>query len=310
MAERKRRDNIPMFREAVQKVIALHEGTWKNPKQKKKEWETSFALHVLPTLGHLRVCDVQASDVLRVVERLWTTKHETAQKIKRRIGSVLDWSMTQGYRSDNPVNALKAVLPKADSLRGNFKMIPHTEVQAAIETTKASTAFLSTKLCFEFQILTACRSQEVRGMEWQECNLKTATWEIPAERTKTGKPHRVPLSDRALEILREQQAVVGDSPLVFPAPRGGVLSDATVSKMVRTCGIDGVPHAIARACFRSWCADVNVSREVAEACLAHVVKGVEGAYQRSDLFQRRRSVMEKWGDYVGGKQPAKVVSIR
>ena len=96
---------------------------------------------------------------------------------------------------------------------------------------------------------------------------------------------------------------------MFPSARGKALSDATISKLVRENGINGVPHAIARACFRSWCADVNVSREVAEACLAHVVKGVEGAYQRSDLFERRRSVMQKWSDYVIGVPSADVIPL-
>ena len=118
----------------------------------------------------------------------------------------------------------------------------------------------------------------------------------------------MPLSSRACEILRESQAK-SESTLVFPSARGKALSDATISKLVRENGINGVPHAIARACFRSWCADVNVSREVAEACLAHVVKGVEGAYQRSDLFERRRSVMQKWSDYVAGAPSADVIPL-
>ncbi|MDE0404731.1 MAG: site-specific integrase [Nitrospira sp.] len=157
-------------------------------------------------------------------------------------------------------------------------------------------------------ILTATRSREARLMTWDEVDLRKRTWIIPAARTKTGKEHRVPLSSRASEILREVQTS-SESALVFPSARGKALSDATISKLVRENGINGVPHAIARACFRSWCADVNVSREVAEACLAHVVKGVEASYQRSDLFERRRSVMQKWSDYVTGAPSANEIPL-
>ena len=311
VGERQQSENVPTFKDAVEKVIALHQGTWKNPKQKKREWQTSFDLHVFPSLGRTRVCDIEARDVLRVVSAIWVEKNETAQKVKRRISAVLDWAVTRGYRSDNPVGAVNAALPKTvGKLKGNYKTIPHAEVAAAIAKTNASTAYASTKACFEFSILTATRSQEARGARWQEIDMDKRTWEIPGERTKTGRAFRVPLSSRALDILRGQKVVVEDSPLIFAAPRGGVMSDATISKLVRQNGIDGVPHAIARACFRSWCADVNIERELAEASLAHTVKGVEGRYQRSDLFERRRAVMQKWTDYLDWKKPAKVVNLR
>ena len=177
-----------------------------------------------------------------------------------------------------------------------------------LKTVRASKANPSTIRCFEFLVLTATRSGEARLMTWNEVDLRKRTWIIPAARTKTGKEHRVPLSSRACEILRDSQAG-SESALVFPSARVKALSDATISKLVRENGINGVPHAIARACFRSWCADVNVSREVAEACLAHVVKGVEASYQRSDLFERRRSVMQKWSDYVTGAPNAHVIPL-
>ena len=252
--------------------------------------------------------EITAADVLDIVGGIWTDRHETAKKVKRRLGAVLAWAVTKGYRADNPVQAITAALPKADNLKGHFKAIPHEEVRTAIETVRASKANPSTVRCFEFLVLTATRSGEARLMTWDEVDLRKRTWIIPAARTKTGKEHRVPLSSRACEILREAQTG-SESALVFPSARGKALSDATISKLVRENGINGVPHAIARACFRSWCADVNVSREVAEACLAHVVKGVEASYQRSDLFERRRSVMQKWSDYVTGAPSADVIPL-
>ena len=124
--------------------------------------------YVLPSLGRMRISDIEARDVLRIVGPLWTVKHEMAQKVKRRISAVMEWAVVNGYKVDNPVNAIKLALPKADNLKGHFKMIPHDQVAAAIEKTRASTAYVSTKRCFEFSILTATRSQEARGMQWSE----------------------------------------------------------------------------------------------------------------------------------------------
>ena len=300
VAERKRRASMPTFAEAVEKVIALHAPTWKNPKQKRQEWTTSFSLHVLPVLGDMRVSDIEAKDVLRVVSPIWLEKNETAQKVKRRISAVLDWSVTHGFRRDNPVSSLAVSLPKFKG-KGNFKMIPHEDVAAAIAKTSACTAYTSTKACFEFSVLTAVRSQEARGMQWDELDLDKRIWEVPGERTKTNRAFRIPLSHRAMDILTEQKQIAGDSPLVFPSPSGKVMSDATVSKMVRVCGIPAVPHGF-RASFRSWCADMNINREIAELSLGHVVAGVEGRYQRSDVLRRRAVVMQKWSDYLSGTE--------
>lgn len=194
-------------------------------------------------------------------------------------------------------------------LKKAHKTIPHAHVAQALDTIKRSGAAPSTIRCFEFQVLTATRSGEVRLAEWAEIDVTKKMWSIPATRTKTGRAHRVPLSSRTLAILAEAKKSGQHNALIFPSARGNPLSDATISKLVRENGINGVPHAIARACFRSWCADVNVSREVAEACLAHVVKGVEGAYQRSDLFERRRSVMQQWSDYITGAPRAYVIPL-
>ena len=305
---RKSQQAVTTFAEALDKVIALHEPTWKDGGRTAASWRTTMERYVLSKIGKKPVAAITTADVLAIVGPIWTRKHEMARKVKRRLGAVLAWAATQGYRADNPVQAITVALPKADNLKGHYKAIPHEEVRTAIETVQASQAHPSTIRCFEFLILTATRSGEARLMTWNEVDIRKQTWTIPTARTKTGKEHRVPLSSRACEILRESQSR-SESALVFPSARGKALSDATISKLVRENGIKGVPHAIARACFRSWCADMNVSREVAEACLGHVVKGVEGAYQRSDLFERRRSVMQKWSDYITGAPSADVIPL-
>ncbi len=305
----RQREAAPTFEEALEKVIRLHQPTWKDGGRTADSWRACVKQYAMSRIGRKRVSDITTADVLDIVGSIWTDRHETAKKVKRRLGAVLAWAVTQGYRADNPVQAITVALPKADNLKGHFKAIPHEEVRTAIETVRASQAHPSTIRCFEFLILTATRSGEARLMTWNEVDLRKRTWIIPAARTKTGKEHRVPLSSRACEILQEAQSK-SVSALVFPSARGKTLSDATISKLVRENGINGVPHAIARACFRSWCADMNVSREVAEACLAHVVKGVEASYQRSDLFERRRSVMQKWADYITCAPSADVIPLR
>ena len=149
----------------------------------------------------------------------------------------------------------------------------------------------------EYVVLTACRSGEARLATWDEVDFDAATWTVPAERMKTGKVHRVPLSTRAVVLLGEAKTLAGKRDLIFPAPGGKAINDGTATKLLREIGINGVMHGF-RTSFRSWCAEQNEPREVAESALAHIVKGVEGAYQRSDLFELRRALMERWAGYV------------
>ena len=297
------------FQEAADTVIALHEPTWKHGGKSAQLWRATLRTYAFPFIGQKPVSDITPADVMTMLDPIWTTKPETAKRVKHRVGRVMKWAKAQGLRSDDPTDGIIEALPKTATLKKGFKMIPHEQVAQAIATIQRSGASQSTILCFEFQVLTATRSSEVRLAEWSEIDSTKQMWTIPATRTKTGRAHRVPLSSRALAILAEARKSSRGNPLVFPSARDKPISDATISKLVRENGINGVPHAIARACFRSWCADVNVSREVAEACLAHVVKGVEASYQRSDLFERRRSVMQKWSDYVTGAPSAEVIPL-
>lgn len=304
----KRRPDVPTFREAVEKVIAIHEPTWKDGGKTAKLWRATLRDYALPKVGHKRVSDITSADVLSVVSTIWNTKHETARKVKRRIGTVLKWAVVQGYRADNPVDALSAALPKADTHKGHFRTIHHSNVTEAVTIVRKSAANASTVLAYEFLTLTACRSSEVRLATWEEVNLDTRTWTIPGARMKAAREYRVPLSSRALAILNEAKVRFGESELVFPASGSGPISDATLSKLSRENDIQGTPHGM-RAAFRSWCADANISREIAEACLAHTVKGVEASYQRSDLFKRRAAVMERWAEYVSGAPRADVIPL-
>ena len=208
------------------------------------------------------------------------------------------WSVAQGYRSDNPAgDAVGAALPKANGIKRHYRALPHAEVAGAIATVRASRAHWATIAAIEFLTLTAARSGEVRHARWPEVDIDSATWTVPAERAKTAREHRVPLSRQALQVLAEARGAAGETSLVFPSVTGRALSDNTLSKLLRENGIPAVIHGM-RSSFRDWCAESGISREVAEACLAHVVQGVEGSYFRSDLFERRRASMQSWADYV------------
>ena len=165
---------------------------------------------------------------------------------------------------------------------------------------RASEAWPTTKLALEFLTLTACRSGEVRGARhWDEIDWETATWTVPGIRMKAGREHRVPLASRALAVLEAARECADGSGLCFPSVRGRVLSDNTLSKLLRTLGIPAVPHGM-RSSFRDWAAEcTDAPREVCELALAHVNNDrVEAAYRRSDLFERRRALMEEWAAYI------------
>ena len=176
---------------------------------------------------------------------------------------------------------------------------PHREVAAAIHTVRGSQAYKSAKLAFEFLVLTAARSGEVRRATWEEMDLEARVWTVPAERMKAKREHRVPLSARAVDILREAQALTDDRGLVFPSPRGKSMRDEVLSKLLKTLKISAVPHGF-RSSFRDWAQEcTNAPRAVMEAALAHTNPDkTEAAYARSDLFERRRTLMGQWAAYL------------
>ena len=184
-----------------------------------------------------------------------------------------------------------------------MRALPHGEVAAALATVRESSAYATTILAFEFLTLTAARSGEVRGANWDEIDLDARTWTIPSERMKAGTEHRVPLSTVAMKVLEMAAQHADSCGLVFPSASGRQMSDSTISKLLRENGIECVPHGM-RSSFRDWCAETGVDRELAESALAHIVKNpVEAAYMRSDLLNRRRQVIGDWADYLFDNTP-------
>ena len=304
-----RRAAVPTFAEAANIVIALHAANWRYAGKSEKQWRGSLRDYALPRLGRKTVAEITTADVLATLSPIWNEKRETARRVRQRISAIMAWSVAQGHRADNPAgDAIAAALPRNGATRRRQPALPHGEIAGAIEKVRASQAWPTTRLAFELVILAACRSGEVRRARWDEIDLDTATWTVPGARTKSGRQHRVPLAPRAMEIVAEARQYRDESGLVFPSVTGRALLDSALSNLARETNMGAVPHGF-RSSFRDWAGETGVAREVAEACLAHVVKGVEGAYARSDLLDRRRPVMDRWADYVTSRAPAKVVNL-
>ena len=306
----KRARAVPTFAEASEAVIALYQPTWKSPTKTAGLWRKTLATYAEPVIGAKSVATIDTADVLAVLSPIWTAKPETARKVRQRIGAVMKWAIAERHRQDDPTgDAITNALPRAPQARTHHRALPHTEVAAAVEAVRASGALVATRLAFEFVVLTTSRSGEVRLATWDEVDFKGATWTVPAERMKAGREHRVPLSARALAVLAEAREIADGSGLIFPSATGRAMSDSTISKLIRELGIKAVPHGF-RSSFRDWAGETGESREVAEAALAHRLPDkTEAAYARSDLFDRRRDVMNAWAAYLSG-DGGKVVELR
>ncbi len=301
----KRRSSVPSFEQAAAKVFAMHRPTWTT--KHADQWISTLRMYAYPRIGRKRVDWITTGDVMGVLLPIWNEKHTTATRLRQRIGTVMKWAIAQGHRVDNPAgDAIAAALPKPSRVRTHLKAPPYGEVAEAIEAIRRSEANVSVKLGLELLMLTACRSGEVRGARWEEIDIEGGVWTIPAERMKNRRRHRVPLSGRAREILAQAKAHAPRSEWVFPSPRGVRLRALALSDLLRTLGIAAVPHGF-RSSFRDWAAErTDAPRAVMEAALAHVVRNqVEAAYARSDLFERRRVLMDDWAEYLAGRRASR-----
>ena len=305
----KRRVHVPTFAVAAARVHAIHLPTWHNARHA-ASWLSSLREYAFPRIGDRPVSDVTAQDVMDVLLPIWHSRAETARRVRQRIGTVMKWAITQGFRTDNPAGeAIGAALPRNNGAPRHHRALPYGEVAGALAAVRASGAGMSTRLAFEFLVLTAARSGEVRLATWDEIDVEARVWTVPGERMKAGREHRVPLCARALAILDEARILRDATGLVFPGTRRGPFSDMTLSKLLRDLGIEAVPHGF-RSSFRDWAGEcTSFPREVCETALAHVNPNkVEAAYARSDLFEKRRELMERWARYLN-PTPADVVSL-
>lgn len=311
------------FKDAVETALSAKLGAFKNEKHR-KQWQSTLDTYALPQLGAMEVQDITVQDVLRVLEPIWSTKTETASRLRGRIETVLSWATVAGYRKgENPARwagNLKELLPAASTIKNadNQPALALTDIAAWFSDLHARQGCGARAL--EFAALTAARSGEVRGALWEEIDLTTRLWTISAARMKMKREHRVPLSSAALALLDALPRLAGN-PLVFPAARGGQLSDMTLSATMkrihdtsqkRKGGLNGlgyvdprskrpaVPHGL-RSSFRDWAADkTQYPGELAEVALAHRINNaVEAAYRRGDMLEKRRQMMDDWASFMG-----------
>lgn len=309
------------FSEAVDKYLRAKLDQYKNAKHR-QQWRNTLQTYAIPELGSMLVQEITPQDVLRVLQPIWFEKTETASRLRGRIEAVLSWATVSGHRTgDNPARwagNLKELLPAPSKVakEGHHPALQIDDVQRWLASVREMDGL--GRYALEFVLLTATRSQEVRGAKWEEIDLEKGIWITPAQRMKKEREHRVPLSSGALALLKNVPRFEG-SDLVFPAPRGGELSDMTLSAAMRrlheadvkTTGVGfvdrvsarpAVPHGL-RSTFRDWVAErTSFPGDMAEVALAHKVSNsVEAAYRRGDMVEKRRLMMQAWSDFVNGE---------
>lgn len=331
LAEKRKTREGMTFANAVETYLAAKLSEFRNDKHR-KQWRSTLDTYANPVIGPKLVSEITVQDILRVLEPIWTVKTETASRLRGRIENVLSWATVAGHRAgDNPARwkgNLSEALPKpAKVAKGeNQPAMALTDVSRWWADLRQREGMAARAL--EFLTLTAARSGEVRGMTWDEIDLggiatpatsatRQAVWTIPATRMKNGREHRVPLTSEAVAVLDALPRLDG-SPSVFFAPRGGMLSDMSISAVMRRMqeaqikkGEKGyfdprnkrpaVPHGL-RSTFRQWAAEQGYPRDMAEMALAHFIGSeVERAYQRSDMLDRRRDMMAAWAVFLRGE---------
>lgn len=292
------------FRTVAETYMAANEASWRNDKHR-QQWRNTLSTYVYPVIGDLSVGDVSTSHVLEIIEPLWKLKPETASRVRGRIETILDAAKARGYREgENPARwrgHVEQILPARSRLtRGHHKAMPYSDLPAFLTELHAKQA--GAALALEFTLLTAARTGEVIGATWDEVDLNKAIWVIPAARMKAGREHRIPLADRAVEILKTMMSLGQDH--VFVGNKGK-MSSMAMAMLLRRMGQDVTVHGF-RSTFRDWAAEcTGYPHEVCEMALAHTIENrAEAAYRRGDLFEKRRRLMDDWALFCSGAATA------
>ena len=305
------------FDQCATEYIEAQRPGWSNPKHV-DQWTNTLKTYASSVFGQLPVQAVGTELIVQALNKIWTSKTETATRVRQRIESVLDWATASGFRKgDNPARwagHLEHKLTNPAKLKNveNLPALSFAAIASFLADLKKQEG--TSARAMEFVILTAARTGEVRGAVWSEINLEERTWTIPAQRMKMKREHRVPLCNRAVAIVEDMKKLKADGqPYVFPGGKVGKgMSDgallALLKRMKRT---EITPHGF-RSTFRDWASECTTySHEVQELALAHLIKNkAEAAYRRGDLFDKRRQMMDDWQRYCETKTPAKVVSIK
>jgi integrase len=308
------------FKQCAESYIKAHRAGWRNGKHA-AQWEATLATYAEPTIGALPVQAIDTALVVKIIEPIWTTKPETAGRLRGRIEAVLDWATVRSYRTgENPARwrgHLDKLLPARAKVRKveHHAAMPYGELPGFLVALREQEGIGARAL--EFTILTAARTGETIGATWNEISESEKLWTVKGDRMKAGREHRVPLTSRALAILKEMKpASGGETDFIFPGgKRGKPLSNMAMTAVLRRMGRGDLTVHGFRGSFRDWAAErTSFPSEVVEMALAHVVSDkVEAAYRHGDLFDKRRRLMDAWAEYLT-KPPAehnrKVVALR
>jgi integrase len=302
-----RRGSSLSFGEVAEKVLDTLGPGWTNQAHA-DQWRHSLMIQAA-ALHDMPVDKIDTEAVLSVLKPLWTKRPETASRLRLRLERTLDWARAKGYRSgENPARwrgHLRDLLPRRTEKTQHFAALPFEQLPELMQELRGLEGFAPSALAF--CLLTACRTSEVLGMRWDEINFQDQTWSIPPARMKSSREFIVPLSDQAMDVLRNLPRM---GELVFPG-RNGVLSHLAMIRVLRQLGIIATVHGTARAGFRTWAMEkTSFQREVIEMCLAHAVGDLtERSYARGDVLDKRRRVMESWADFLD-RNTAAVVPLR
>jgi integrase len=303
------------FKECAEKYIQAHGSAWRNAKHA-AQWKSTLATHAEPVLGKLSVATIDTGAVLEVLEPIWTKLPETASRVRGRVEAIIDWATARGYRQgENParwrghLNKLLPARSKARTVR-HHPALPYDELPAFTAELRSQQGTAAKAL--EFLILTVGRTGEVIGAEWPEIDVKAKAWNVPGERMKSGRAHRVPLSVPALSVVESMRGL--DARFVYPGGKHKrPLSNMAMLALLERMGREDLTVHGFRSTFRDWAAETtNYPREVAEMALAHAISDTtEAAYRRGDLFEKRRRLMDEWARYCGAsKARGAVVPMR
>jgi integrase len=307
---RLRQREVPTFETAAKQVHAAHAATFKNEKHR-KQWLSSLS-GVFSAFGSKRVDTIASAHVLAAMSASWTERPETSRRVLQRIRVVFEWCKANGHcGGDNPTDGVRKVLPKHRNTRAHYPALPYLQVPAFIEGLRTADAAELVRLAFELTILCATRTSETVNAKWTEIDLQAGIWTVPAERMKSGIEHRVPLSTRAVEILERAKEIGGDNLFIFHGRSAKKpISNMAFLMVLRRMKRDDITTHGFRSSFRDWAAErTTAPRAVCESALARSLRDkTEAAYNRTDLFDRRRDLMSRWSVFATSKL-ADVVAI-
>ena len=310
LAER-RKVRLPTFREAAEKTYETLKPRWRSIKVQ-KNWWAILERHAFKRIGDRPIDQVGREQVLSVLTPLWTSSPEMGRKLKRGINSIFKWCLAHGHIEVNVIDQVAGALPRQPAVKEHFRSLPYQEIPAALETIQESGISTAAKLALRMLILTMCRSGEVRHATWSEIDLGEKLWRIPGDKTKSGREHTIPLTPAMLEALEQARALNDGSGLVFPssAKPGRPMTDATLSKSLRSCGLaDRATCHGFRAAGRSFAQEkTTADHETMELALGHAVGNQTiRAYARSDLLAKRKRLFEQYSDFLTGTDKTGVV---